>query len=203
MEQIRVLEKPDWVSWEDVRECIYNAQLTNVKKGFDMSFGHLSAEELQKKIGDGYCFVALNEQNKVVGTVTLKVSNIKEWWYKGEAGYHCYEGVDPEYRGTDVYFDMHDALKEKERELDIKLLWADTAEQNKVVLKSVKKKGWKHLQYKAYRSCNYYSVVFVKWKDGCPYSDRTIDFMFKLSRFIVRFIYKPGHVNRFTSWLRR
>lgn len=203
MEELRVMEKPDWVSWEDVRKCIYRAQQTNVKKGFDMAFGHLSAEELCEKIGDGYCFVVLNEQNNVIGTVTLKVSNIDYWWYKGEAGYHCYEGIVPEYRGTDVYFDMHAALMAKEKELGIKLLWGDTAEHNSVVLKSVKKKGWKHVQYKAYRSCDYYSVIFAKWMDGCPYSDETIDFMFKLSRRFVRFVYKPRHVNRFISWMRR
>lgn len=202
MEAIRVMEKPDWVSWENVRECLYNAQQTNVRKGFDMSFGHLSAEELCKEIGDGYCFVVLNENNKVVGTVTLKIPKISTWWHKGEAGYHCFEGVDPMYRGTDVYFDMHAALKKKEKDLGIKVLYADTAEKNNVVLKASKKNGWKQVQFTSFKGCNYYSVYFVKWMEGCPFSDTYIKFMFGLSKLVVKTLFKPGRINRFTNWIK-
>lgn len=204
MEEIRVMEKPDWISWNEVQQCIHDAQLTNKKKGFDMGFGNKTGEQLQKAVGEkGYCFVVLNENNKVIATMTLKVSNICFWWYKGEAGYHCYEGVLPEYRGTDAYFDMHAAVKQKEKELGLRLLWADTAEQNNIVLKASAKKGFKQVQYTTFKGCNYYSIIFAKWLDGCPHSDKKINFMFNLSKSVVKLLYKPGHINRFTSWVKR
>lgn len=204
MEEIRIMEKPEWVTWDEVQECIYKAQQTNNKKGFDMNFGHRTGKELCEKVGDGCCFVALNEQNRVVGTVSLKVSDIRFWWHKGKAGFHGYEAVDPKYRGTDVYFDLHAALIAKEKELGLKVLWATTAEKNNVVIKSAVRKGWKQVQYTPNtKGCDYYSVVIAYWRDGCPYSDRTINFMFKLSKMVVRILYKPGRINRFTSWIKR
>lgn len=203
MEEIRVMEKPDWISWDEVQECIHNAQLTNNKKGFDMRFGHFTGEELRKRIGDGHCFVVLNQQNKVVGTVSLKVSKISYWWHKGEAGFHCYEAVDPAYRGTDVYFDMHAALMKKEKTLGLKVLWATTAEKNEVIIKASSKAKWKCVQSKASSGCDYYSVILAKWVEGCPYSDSFVNFMFRMSRMAIRVLYKPGHINRFTSWIKR
>lgn len=198
MEQIRVMEKPDWISWDEVAECIHEAQKTNNKKGFDMKFGHKSGDELKESVGEnGYCFVVLNESNKVIATISLKISNIRFWWHKGDAGYHLYEAVLPAYRGTDAYFDMHIALKKKEKELGLKLLWATTAEHNKVILKAAIRTGWKQVQYSpSAKGCDYYSIIIAKWMDGCPYSERRIRFMFNLSKKVVRLLYKPGRVKR-------
>lgn len=202
MEELRVLEKPDWISWDDVQKCIHDAQLTNTTKGFDMSFGHQTGAELCEKVGDGYCFVVLNEKNAVVGTITLKVMDIKSWWHRGSAGYHCFEAISPDYRGTDAYFDMHAHLIKKEKQLGLKVIYADTAEKNKVILKASKKTGWKHVQFTTFQGCDYYSIYLVKWYDTCPFSDRYINFMFKLSKVIIKIIYKPGRINRLTNWIK-
>ena len=194
------MEKPEWVSWDEVMKCIHEAQLTNNKKGLDMKFGHMTGEELRRKVGNGYCFVVLDENNRVIGTTTLKVSYLNYWWHKGEAGYHCFEGVLPEYRGTDVYFNMHAAVKSKENELGLKVLWADTAENNKVVLKVCHLRGWKDMRFTTYEGCNYYSVVLAKWINECPYNDNLIKIMFKLMKTAVKIVYKPGRVNRFVFW---
>lgn len=192
------MEKPDWISWDEVQQCIHDAQLTNKKQGFDMSFGYKTGEELRKSVGEnGYCFVVLNESDKVIATMSLRISNIHFWWYKGEAGYYCYEAVHPVYRGTDAYFDMHAAVKRKEKQLGLNLIWADTAERNKVVLRVSAMSGWKQVQYTSFKSCDYYSIIIAKWLDDCPYSDRKIKFMFKLSRIAVKLLYKPGHKKRF------
>ena len=93
---------------------------------------------------------------------------------------------------------MHAAVMKKEKELGLKVLWATTAEQNKVVLKTSSKAGWKHVQFSPYPiGCDYYSVIIAKWTNKCPYSDRRISFMYNLSKIIVKVLYKPGHVSRF------
>lgn len=211
MEKIRVIEKPDWVSWEHVAECIHVGQATNNKKGFDMEFGHYTAEQLRDNIkgknGEGYTFVALNEQNKVVGTVSLRVDTISKWWHKGRCGYHCEGATLPEYRGTDVYFDLHKLLDEKEDEIGIDVIWGSTSEKNLDVIKIHKKLKWKFVEYNIKpRKRAYFSYVFVKWKKGCPYKDWYINFRFKLSKFIIPIVYKYNgsiKVNRFTNWMHK
>ena len=204
MNEIRIMPKPDWISWDEIQNCIYIAQQTNVKKGFDMIFGHYTGEELKNEIGDGYCFVALDQNNKVVGTLSLIVSSIKLWWHKGQAGLHCYEGILPEYRGSDVYFGLHDIIEEKEKKLGLKVIWATTAEQNKVIINLANKTGWKKVQFAALpKRGKYFSVMLAKWVDGCPHSDTCIRFMYKLSERLVRMKYKVtdnGKTNRFKLW---
>lgn len=201
MEEIRIIEKPDWVTWDEIAECIKVSQATNKKKGFDMSFGHYTGDQLRDSVNGGYTFVALNEENKVLATVSLKISRLHSWWCRGKAGFHCMESVLPEYRGTDVYFDLHHQLALKESQLGLKLLWASTHENNKTILRLSAKDGWKKMQYSASgKNCFYYSIIIAKWLQECPYSDRFINFMFWVSKVVVRFLYKPGKVLRFAFW---
>ena len=211
MENIRVFEKPDWVTWDDIAECIHIGQATNNKKGFDMAFGHLSPDQLQSAIkgntGEGYTFVALNEQNKVVGTASLSIENLKKWWHRGRSACRCMGATLPEYRGTEVYFSLLDKLEEKENELGINVIWGTTSENNLEVIKIHKKLKFKFVYLSpSPRHREYYSYVFVKWKKGCPYKDCFLNFMFNLYKFVVPivFVYNGKEkVNRFTYWMRK
>ena len=191
MDEIRIIPKPDWLSWDEIQECIHAAQLTNNKRGFDMLFGHSTGEKLKESLKEGYCLVALNENNKVVGTLSLKIYDIKFWWHKGKAGLQCYEGILPEYRGSEVYFELHEKLDEIEDELGLNVIWATTSEFNEVVKKLQNKQGWKIVQCIASpRNGDYFSVVMVKWKSKCPFTDRRINLMYKISDKLVRLKYK-------------
>ncbi len=198
MEEIRVLEKPEWVSWEEVATCIHIGQATNISEGFDQTFGHITAMELSRAVNGGHCWVALNNDNKVVGTLSLTISKIKYWWYKGEAGLYCYETILPEYRhDSRVYFGLHGKIEAAVKQAGLKLVWATTAEQNKKMQSINKLKKWKIVQYSpSGPPSNYYSVIMAKWINGCPYSDKKISFMFNFSKIVVRFLYKPGKIFR-------
>ena len=176
-----------------------------------MEFGHYSAEQLRNNIngknGEGYAFVALDEQNKVVGTSSLRIDYVNKWWHKGRCGYRCETAILPEYRGTDVYLNLREILNKKEKELKLSVTMAKTSEMNDVVIKINKKLGWKFVEYlpTPWRS-DYYSYCFVKWKDGCPYKDWKINLMFKLTKFYVRTVYVYNgtrKVNRFTHWIHK
>ena len=211
MEDIKILEKPDWITWDDIAECIHEGQATNNKKGFDMQFGHLKGDELEKDIkgksGEGYTFVALNEHNKVVGTQSMTVTYLNKWWHKGKSSLRCNSATLPEYRGTDVYFGLREAIENKEKELGINVVWGTTSEKNEIVLKLQKKYGWKYVAYiPSPMKREYFSYCFVKWKDVCPYEDWVINLRFKLSRLYSRTVYKYNgnmKVNRFTHWMHK
>ena len=68
---MQVMEKPEWVSWDEIHEVLWKAHEQNRKKGVIMSYPSLSGEEIKNKIGDkGKLFVAI-EDNKVIGTLAL------------------------------------------------------------------------------------------------------------------------------------
>ena len=121
MSEIQFMEKPDWVSWEDVCECIRKANVVNDKKGFHMLFSKISPDEIKKRLKEGQCFVALHN-HKVVGTTSFVISKVRSWCLNGKVICFCYDGILPEYRGTDVYFGLGQLKNDKVIETNIKIL---------------------------------------------------------------------------------
>lgn len=198
MGEIKCMLKPDWISWDEVQECQRKAQETNNKKGFQMQVQTITGEDLRKGVGDGYCFVALDGK-KVVGTASLKfLKSYFHWWTRKKVAYTCFDAILPEYRGTDVFFGLEDIRNKYIYNSGIRIRQCNTAEQNKHVIRLCKRAGYKLVQYSATgKGATYYSVIMVLWEEGCPFSDRFCNFMFRLSKFVIKVIWKPGYKFRF------
>lgn len=195
MSDIQFMEKPDWVSWKDICECFRAANVVNEKKGFQMVYSNHSPSEFEESLKDGHCFVALNGK-KVVGTASLKFLKHKwyHWWTRQTVAYATYDAVLPEYRGTDVFMGLDAMRTQYINDSGVRIRQCNTAEQNKTVIKLCQRAGYKFVQYSATGdNANYYSIIMVLWLDGCPYSDRFCNFMFKLSKIIIKAIWKPGY----------
>lgn len=196
------MEKPEWVSWEDVCECIHEANTVNDKKGFHMLFSDIKPEELEESIkkNNGKCFVALCD-NKVVGTCSYKINNVNRWYLHGNAIYYCFDGIRPQYRGTDVYFGLCDLRDKFVKETGVKIYQLHTAEQNKIIRKMNLIYGYKHVVFRpTAKRAKYYSVTMVKWEDGCPFPDWFLKVMFNLSKFVTNTFYNPDYSYKFKFW---
>lgn len=201
MSDMKFMEKPDWVSWEEIRKCINAAHQTNKKRGFEMLNSKLSAEELAEKLKDCHCFIAL-EGDEVVGTASVKLQKKYKWWNHDTVAYYCYDAVLPKYRGTDVFFGINMIRWQFVNDTGIRIHQFNTAEHNKTVIKINQKDGFKLVQFAPTgKGANYYSVTMVKWDDGCPYSDKLINFMFNLSKIVSRSFFRPDYSLKF--WKRR
>ncbi len=197
---IQFMEKPDWVSWEDVCECIRKANVVNDKKGFHMTFADISPEKLENKMQEGKCFVALHN-NRVVGMDSFRIHNLKKWYLRGKVIYHSYSAILPEYRGTDVYFGLSELKGKKVKETGIRVYQFNTAEQNKTVLKINAKYGFKPVVFRpTAKGANYYSITMLKWEDGCPFPDWFLNFMFNLSKFFSKTFFTTDY--KFKLWHR-
>lgn len=197
MKEIQYTLKPDWVTWEQVKECMSKAHEPNRKKGIVMQNQFMSIEEFEKYYKNAFCFVAL-EDNQVVGTSSFKIIKRNVWWAKNKpVAYEFGDAIIPEYRGTDVYYDLLALRAKYIEDAGIRILQFDTAENNKLVQKLSVKKGAKRVKLYSSRKTWYYSVMMVKWLDGCPYSDWYCNFRFKLSCFVVKMFFKPGRKFRF------
>ena len=196
MSEIQFMQKPDWVSWADIKECMTKAHETNKKKGIVMQNQSMSAEELGDNLKNAYCFVALHN-NRVVGTCSFVIKKVNMWWAKGNVIYTFALAIIPDYQGTDVYFGLQDLRMSYIKETGIRIMMSDTAESNIIAQKLNIKKGAKSVKLYASPNTWYYSVVMAQWLDGCPYSDWYCSFRFRISKFIVKTIWKPGRFIRF------
>lgn len=201
MNNIQYVEKPDWVSWDAIHECLVQSHKVNAQKGLHMMNQDLSGEELKKKFVNGHCFVAL-EGEKVIGVFGLRLfvgKKIMTWWsWRKKVAYNYMDGILPEYQGTDVYYGLNDLRTDFIKKSGADIIQSITAENNWRIRKISKVKKFKTVFFSpTAKGADYYSVIMVKWLHGCPYSDKFINFMFNLSKIVVKSIWKPGYKLRF------
>ena len=180
------MEKPDWVSWEDVLSCLHEAHKVNKRYGFTMPGFDLTMEEFKEKLGDGRCFVAL-DGNKVVGVNTVRFIKSRRWctWGKRVA-YSGLDGILKSYQGTDVYSSLAALRNKCIKESGVEATEFNTAEFNKTVIKHNLRGGAKIVQYAHMTKGGYHPIVMVVWKKGCPYPNWVCNCMFKLSKLIIK-----------------
>ena len=197
MSDIKYMEKPDWVSWDSIKECLVSGHEYNRKRGIYMANPTKTPDELKEYLKDGWCFVAIDE-GKVVGTCSPRVIKSKQWWAKGkDVAYTCMDSIVPAYKGTDVYFGLNAIRDRCINNLGLRIIEFSTHEKNKLVQKINLKYGAKYVRFSALPGTNHYSVVMVYWLDGCPFSNWYCDFRFKLSRFLTKLVFKEGRKLRF------
>ena len=186
MSDIQYMEKPDWVSWEEVIACIRAADTVNHKKGLHMHIAEVEPDEMKEDLKDGKCFVAVCG-DKVVGTASYKIRTLRKLYRWGKVIYYSYDGIRPEYQGTEVYFHLADLREKYIKETGIRVYQIHTAENNKIVIKMNLIYGYKLVLFRPnFGGLNYYSVTMVKWEDGCPFPDWFVNFMFKFSKFFFK-----------------
>ena len=82
MNDLKIMPKPDYVSWEDVSELLQKANKVNEKKGFSMSDLNLPPDSLKQQIeGEGFCVVALVD-DKLVGVSACNIGVMVMWFNK-------------------------------------------------------------------------------------------------------------------------
>lgn len=199
MKEIIVCPKPDYVSWDEIHNVLFAAHEKNRKNGMTFKSGLLSGKELENKLQNGQCFVAL-EDGKVVGTQSVTLERKEKWYAKDCVLAHSMlSGILPSYQGCGIREDLNEAVDQWIDQSGADMIWAGTAEDNKIVRKLVRKRGYIDVDYIASKGTNYYSVIFVKWLKENPFTDDYCNKRFRRARFWTRFRYKPGKVERFRT----
>ena len=196
---IQIIEKPEWVSWDEIHHLLWTAHEQNREKGIQMRIPTLTGEELCKFIGEnGKMFVAIDGE-KVVGALALIVKEGKQWYIRGRYGYVALGAVLPEYGGRGVFRALYDSMEVEAKRMQMSVLVRRTHENNARILKISKQQGYFFVGYKP--SGEYFHIVRVKWLDGCPYPLWYINLRFHLSKLFVNSRYKivpgKGCVKRF------
>ena len=199
MEQnIQGIEKPEWVSWDEIREVLWESHAENREQGIINAFPSLPSDEIRKKVGDkGKMYVAL-EGKKVVATGAILIKNNRKWYTKGDYAYICFGAILPAYRKFRLYF-IFEKISEVYAKSISSLLVADMHEDNKRIQKLRLHEGFQYVECKACK--DHYNLVMAKWLDECPYPLWYIKFRFQLSKLYMKTRYKmvpgKGRVKRF------
>lgn len=196
MDEIRIVPKPDNISYDDIHELLVEAHKKNYKNGIVLRYSQMSGDEIMKILGDeGQSWVAL-DGDKLVGTTSVTFFQGKNWWNKGKKVAHgCFTGILNQYQGLGIMEELNQKKYDYIIEHGVDMTEGDTAETNHTVIKVFGKEGFKVVSYFAAKN-NHYSVRIVKWINGCPFSDKFINRRFKIARFLTRLQYKPGRVER-------
>ena len=186
-DSIQIVEKPDWVSWKDIKSCLAEAHRNNREKGIRVLHSELPADRIGELIGpQGMVLVALDGE-RVVGTASLIEKNGKTWYATGRYGYLGFAGVIPEYNGKGIYRDLTRKREEEARERGLTVLVFNTNEKNLRVQEVAKKNGFVDVSYRLSSMKDHYDVYMAKWLDGCPYSSSYCRFRFRMSKIMAHF----------------
>lgn len=197
MNEIKVMAKPDWVSWDDIHELLQMAHKKNIEKGITMNTTTMSGEEIKKYIGEeGRCFVAFCG-DQLIGTTSTRITIGRKWYDKGKiVSKGALSAILPKFQGLGILEEMNELRDAYIAEKGVQVLEGDTPEENMVVRKFVARNGFKEVRYFPASHQNHFSVYFVKWLEGCPFSDKYIQKKFNISKRLTKIQYKPGKVER-------
>lgn len=196
---IQIVEKPDWVSWDEIHNVLWKAHEQNRQNGIKMAFPALPGDKIREKIeGHGKMLVAMDGQ-KVVGTAAIVIKQFNFWCGKGNYAYCCFASILPEYNGKGIYKALDFKREEFASYIGVTRMIFDTHENNKHRLDIAKKAGYKFVNLKLCK--DHYNVVMVKWLNGCPFSESYIKMRFLLSKFYQKARFRmdeeKGRVKRF------
>lgn len=197
MEDIKVMPKPDWVSYDDIHELLAAAHKKNYEKGIVLTYSQMTGAEIKELLGEeGECWVAM-DGDKLVGTTSVTFFQGKNWWNKGKKVAHgCFTGILNQYQGIGILEDMNALKYEYTIAHGADMNQGDTAENNHTILKVLGKDGYKVVAYFAPKNSDHYSVRIVKWLNGCPFSDDDINKRCKWSERLTKWQFKPGRIER-------
>lgn len=196
---IQIVEKPEWVTWDEIHEVLVKAHAQNRANGVNMKKPTLPGEKIAEEVGnEGKMFVALDGE-RVVGTLALIDKSGRRWYNTGKYGYLCYGAVLPEYGGKGIYRSLYQVAETTAKQLGLIVLTRDTNERNARMLKITKQEGY---HYVAYKVCSdHFNIVRAKWLNKCPYPVWYINTRFLISKVIAKLRYKmdpvKGRTKRF------
>ena len=168
---IKIVEKPDWISWETIKQCLTEAHAENRVKGINMAHYQWPAEKIKDSIGEkGVMLVAL-DGDKLVGTAAIGDREGKTWYARGRYAYVCFDSVIPGYLGMGVFRLLDMKREELAKSLGYSTLVFDTHYNNNHRQKIALNNGYQYVRFFRAKSGDHNSVVMVKWLKGNPYSE--------------------------------
>ncbi len=194
---IRVVFKPDSISWDELAKCQQLAHVSNKAHGVNMQCADYSGEDLKKSIKNGFTLVAQDEAGNLVGMLSVEYNTVNRWWHKGLGAYICYVAVAPDFKGKGVYKALSKRANEVIVSKGITVEYLNTHIKNEAAQRAYLKDGYQKVRFSPGSGTDYYSVEMAKWLEGKRKSRLLCHLMYTATELAVRILYKPGKRRRF------
>lgn len=168
IEHIEIVEKPDWVTWDEIKQCLILSHSANLTRGFDMVKYKWSIEKIQESIGENSVVLVALDGRKVVGTAAVGVKYRTSWYINGYYAYMSLAGVLPEYSGHGLYKRLIHCREEIAKSSGCSVFLLDTHEKNRKIRNIAQANGYRLIGF--FRVNKHHNVLMAKWPAGCPYS---------------------------------
>lgn len=194
---IRICEKPESISYDDIHLLLFNAHEKNRKeKRFSVNYANLSGEELKKLVGEnGKTWVAL-DGNKLVGTASYRIVDRRYWCVSDTVADRMLLGVLPEYHDRHIGSRLFETLEKDVREAGLHYIETLTAEANDTMQHICLREGYHFISFSAPKS-DHYNVVMLKWLETCPVPLWQLKLRYAMRKYYIKFRFKPGRIKRF------
>lgn len=177
----QIIPRPENISWEEIRQTIWQAHAGNRTKGIYMRHFQLSAEEIRERIEaeGGEMFVAV-AGGRVIGTAAVVPRYFRLWCGEGMYAYCCFAAVLPAWRGKGIYRELCQVRESYARARSFRWMLFEIHQRNERLLTISRQIGCRPV------GCQYwddhYNHLMVKWLVGMPPSRFQCAFRFALSR---------------------
>ncbi|MBS7210344.1 MAG: GNAT family N-acetyltransferase [Lachnospiraceae bacterium] len=164
----------DIITLDRIQMLLSKSHSENISKGLVYATATQTPERLKQKIGDGICFVAV-ENGKLVGTATVCQKKIDYWYYTGTVALIKLVAVDPDNKHSGIGTQLIETCINYAKENGIKVVVTDSAEENAVFGKLAKRCGFKVIDYCKYKANNFVSTVYALFteKNIAPSNEET------------------------------
>lgn len=183
-DKIIIQEKPDWVSWDDIEKCLYEAHSYNRNNGIKMGHQNMTGNEIKDLLGENSHMLVAVDNGCLVGCAAMKVLEKRFWYGKGIYAYCCFASVLPQYAGQGIYHRFVEKRETIARQLGINMMFFNTSPDNKRVIKIAEGAGYKKVSYSISNGFPY--VFLVKWLNGCPFSVAKCKYEYLKRKFLVK-----------------
>jgi len=178
--------KPDWVSWDNIKQCLVDAHAINRSKGINMAHYQWSVEKIKESLGENGFFLVALDSERLVGTAALSEEKRPFWYVGKKCAYVCFDSVIPDYSGKGVFHDLDKEREEIARKNGYSTIVFDTHLDNKKRQLIALKNGYEYVRFFMANNREHYSVVMAKWLEECAFSSTFIKKKFLISKLLTK-----------------
>ena len=187
MGEIIVIERPDTVSWEDIRLSLVEAHTTNLRHGLVVRSTMLSADQLRNQVADGKCYVAL-DGDKLVGVAAVRIKSCHSWYCNGKVAHFLLDSVSTSYQGQGIYTLLQKKRYSYVQENDISVVTTNTAANNKRMVRMLPKHGFYRAVMFHAKDTDHFSITWVKWLKCKPsWFNRLLHYAYSVVRSKIQY----------------
>ena len=178
MSNIKIVEKPEFISWEEITDVIHDAYAEREKQNLHFAAFKSTPKENAQKIIDGKCFVAL-DGSKVEGVVFLSCPSCPYLINKnGQGKWYCDKNygkvinlaVKEKYKSRGIGRKLLERLIEECKKQKLDSIMIDTSSKLKRLNKFYDSYGFKKVDYISWPTTNYYTIVRRLCLNGKKYN---------------------------------